>query len=593
MNVRVLREQMRDHACWLAACVLLAIAYVISTPRVWQCEGVDEIDYLSLAHSLTLGKGYTIYGEPHVLYPPLFAAWLSVIMRVAGVTAWRLMYGANALFGLSGLILAGTWLRKTFGAVGRWAAWFSLLAYYPWSFSCRFLMSEPLFLPISYGLLILVWRVLQRNDARIWEYIAIGALSLLAGMTRAAAVSLNLALAVAGLIRWWTTRKLVGAAVCALALGFGVGFFAYWSVRADIVNPRAPESHWRWAKKYLGISRETEGIIAEGEEVTEISSVFHRRAAFAAERMGQFVTSVVRPPGGFRPVGWAVSALLVLGWARHLRRVIWSPFAWYTAIFFSMILKTTWLSNYLRFYVVMTPLVFWFVAEGLEIIWRRIGAGDAGARRWVIGIVAVALVGFVVAWRGGPLDAGATGLYQSFMRWGLVLGWICVGALGTLKIAKWPFLAGADGRRGCERGLAVLLAVASLHAGGLAAFRTRESWRNATLKYRRLDGALACAQWIRETGGSGKHIASLPQVPSFLSGYVFQKPSYDKKGRVDWTGVERVLLVGMLREVPFFKPAEERRLAATVLEAVKAGWLKPECHAGNAVLYRIVGPAPP
>lgn len=576
--------KLRETRLWYMACVFMLAVYLASVPNFWQCEGVDEIDYLSLAHSLVLGKGYTIYGRPHVLYPPLFASLMSLVIRFAGVGAWRLMYSVNAVLGIAGLILMGTWLRRRFERAGRWTSWFLLIAYYPWSFSCRFLMSEPLFLPISFSLLILVWRVLERDAGLAWEYAAIALLSLLAGMTRAAAVSLNLAIVCAGLVRWLITRRRTGLAVALLALIFGVGFFAYWSVRADIVNPNAPESHWRWAKKYLGLSRETQGIIAQGEEVTETSRVFHRRVLFAAQRYGQFVASVVRPPRGFLPLGISGLLLFAVGLIRHARSHPWSPFAWYVPIFLAMILKTTWLSNYLRFYVVLSPLLFLFLAGGVRWYWGKLTERNPLQAAAAVLLLAWSLLGIVAAWAGGAEGEGYIALYQRVWRWMLVAFWgIMAGtALGCFSGRVRPMLVAV-----APVAVVCLWFVLAGQSLALIGLRTREGWKNSTLRFRRLDGVASCARWIRETGcGTGALVASLPQVPSFLSGCVFESPSYGEDGGLHLVGVERILLMGQLHEVPFFRPAQEERLHAAVQRAEQEGRLVAECRCGQAVLYR-------
>lgn len=556
--------------------------YVASVPRVWQCEGVDEIDYLSVAHSLSLGMGYTVYGTPHVLYPPLYPLLLSLVYRGMGVGAWRAMYTINAVLGACGWILIATWIRRRFREPGKWAAWFLLLAYYPWSFSCRFLMSEPLFLPISFGLLILVWRVLERNEWRWWECAAIGVLSLLAGMTRAAAISLNTAIVLAGVARWMTSRARAGLTVAVLALTLGIGFFAYWSVRADIVNPHAPESHWRWAKKYLGISEETHGIIAQGEEVTEISAVFHRRVLFAAGRYAQFVASVVRPPRGFGVVGGVAALFFLGGLVRHVRQYPWSPLGWYTVLFLSMILKTTWLSNYLRFYIMIAPFLFLFLAEGMAW-WGGLVLQER--RSWALTLSGVALVVIVLAlWQHGPDLEGQERLYQQVIRWGTVA--FCVG------LAVWGGWAMRKRELGVavEKAQAIILIIAALHAGGLIALRAREGWKNTTLRVRKLDGVEACSRWLRESGsGGGRLLATLPQVPSFLSGFVFEEPSYDDLGKLELDGVERVMVIGMLHEVPFFRPAEEARLMQAVARAEHSGELIIERQCGQTTIYRVAG----
>ena len=576
---------------WPAACIFAAILYVVSVPRVWQCEGVDEIEYLSLAHSLARGYGYTIYGSHHVLYPPLFASLLSVIMRLIDAHAWRAMYMMNAILGVSGLILIGTWMRRRFGAAGQWAAWFMLFSYYPWSFNSRFLMTEPLFLPLSFTALILAWRILERNGGRAWEYLLFGLVCFLGAMTRAAAVSLNMALVVAGGVRWLTTRRRAGLAVALLALVLGIGFFTYWSARAEIVNPEAVESHWRWARKYLGFSSETDGIIGKGEEVTEVSAVFHRRLVFAVMRYGQFVLSVVRPPAAFLPLAVALALLFVIGFAVHWRRCVWSPMAWYAAVFLAMILNTTWLSNYLRFYLVLAPLLFLFLFEGLEAVWVRLHS-PCRVRGACLIVIAWAAWG-VNRSLSGVRGYGPSPAEQSYMLAIQVV--VGIFYVLTVCLAAWFFLRSL--REGCasahplpamaDPAILLLLLVTTLHAGALAVLRSDPAREESVLKTRGLYDLMQCASWLREhSAPEAGGVATVPRLVSFLSDRVFAYPTYEPGGGMELRGEEYVVLLGELTEVAPYRWYKEHELDHHVHQSVKSGDLLEIYSEGQARVCR-------
>ena len=597
---------LRSHL-WPVACIAVALVYILTVPHTWQCEGADEIEYLSLAHSMVRGYGYTIYGAPHVLYPPLFASILSVVMRVFGIHAWRAMYTLNALLGVSGLILVGTWLRTRFGWAGRWAAWFMLFSYYPWSFSCRFLMTEPLFLPLSFTALVLAWRILARNEGRYWEYGVLGVLCLLGAMTRAAAVSLNLALVAAGGVRWITTRRRAGLAVALLALFLGVGFFAYWSARADIVDPQAVESHWRWAKRYLGMSTEEEGIIATGEEVTEISSVFHRRLIFAAMRFGQFILSVVRPPDAFLPLAALLSILFCAGLIGHWRKNAWSPLAWYTAVFLAMILNTTWLSNYLRFYLVLAPFLFLFLFEGLELtfVGRSSGPssslssrnGRRGAPSYVFFLAAWAVWGLIRVFSGvsGYGPGAKEQLYMTVVQvfagvlYGLVLfltGWIVLRFYREGRVsARWL----RSSRGGLDQVLALFLAMAMVHAGVLAFYRASKTRENAALEARGLSGLVKCATWLRDHApADATGVATIPRMVSFLSDRIISYPSYRSGYNIDLDEGAYVVLSGELVEVAPYRWYREYQLLYYAERIAERGELSQVNAADNARVFRKV-----
>ncbi len=574
----------RENRLWSVACAIVACVYVLSVPRIWQCEGVDEMDYLGLARSLARGEGYAICGEPHVLYPPLFPTMLSLIARWRGVTAWRWMYAANALLGVSGWILIGTWMRRRFGRIGRWAAWALLLGYYPWSFPCRFLMSEPLFLPLSFGALILAWRILDRNAGRAWEYALFGALCLLGAMTRAAAFTLYIALTLSGLARWWGTRRRAGLAVAALAFGLGVGFFAFWSVRADLVNPAAPESHWRWAKKYLGISKETEGIIARGEEVTDVSASPVRRVVFCAQRYGQFVLSNVRVPRNYTPLAGVLFSAFVTGLAVHGRRRSWSPLAWYTAVFLAMILMTTWLSNYHRFMVVLAPFLFLFLLEGLRS-WYRVIMSARG--RWAaVGLVVVGIFGLLWSARvgGGVVEDSDVRAYAHVISFAAITAYAGLIAMGLWRMAGRGFPHAVA----VNRGMAAVIVVLALNAGTLAALRFRMTLNNATLRERNLEGALWCGAWMeRNTPPNARCVSSVPRAVNFLADRSFRNPLYDA-GALDVGGADYVLLVGPLRQTPEFRAGDEDELFRSV-RSLESG-RRVECVfvSGDASVYRVL-----
>lgn len=564
----------------------MALVYVFSVPHAWQCEGVDEIEYLSLAHSMLRGFGYTIYGEPHVLYPPLYATMLSVIMRLIDVHAWRVMYAVNALLGIGGWIIIGSWMRSRFGAAGRWAAWFLLFSYYAWSFPCRFLMTEPVFLPISFMAILLAWRILERNEGLMWEYLLLALLCLLGAMTRAAAVSLNLALVAAGGWRWLTTRRRAGLGVAVVALLLGVGFFAYWSIRADIVNPNAAESHWRWAKKYLGMSAETEGIIARGEEVTEVSAVLHRRLIFAAMRYGQFVLSVVRPPQAFLPLALLLAIVFLVGFAVHWRRHGWSPPAWYTLVFLGMILNTTWLSNYLRFYVVLAPFLFLFLAEGVSWVWAQ--AVERRSEFLLLTLAGWSAWGLFVSvtHSGGIGGTAAEANYLGAIRVAVSVFWFVVlfaTALAFLRPIRISLPV-------VEVVLPAIFVLTALQAGALIMLRARRGAENETPQLRQLYGSIHCAAWVRENTPEGvTGVAAIPRLASFTSARRFVAPTYRDDGRLDLSGVQVVLLTGRLVEVAPYRHADELRLAAAVSAAVAEGRLIPARARGGAAAFVLEG----
>ena len=556
--------------------------FVSTVPRVWQCEGVDEIEYLGLANSLLHGRGYMLDGLQHVLYPPMFPVFLSLIMRLCGPTAWRWMYMANAFMGATGLILMGSWVRRRFGVSGQRAAWFLLAAYYCWSFPARFLMSEPLYLPISFGAVILAWRILDRNGGTWWEYGLFGLCALLITMTRAAAISLAVGLFLAGMTRWILSRRRAGLYVALLALLLGGGFFAYWSVRADWVRPDAPESHWRWAKKYLGLSDEKQGIIATGEELTEYSANPLNRVVYCAVRYGQFVTSVARVPPNYLPLACGLFALFLAGLIRHWATRPWSPIAWYTVVFLIMILMTTWLSNYHRLMFVLAPFLFLFLFEGVDW-WSR-------DDRWVVGgLAGLGLWGLYSTFRSG-LGLDSIPEVQSYVRWGrgmLALLYVVffIGGTSLLVLRKSP-------KDLLPKHLTVWIwIVLALHAGSLVMVRYKMALNNSALRQRHLEGVVDCGEWIRQhTPADVQCLSALPRMMTFLSDRRTSAPRYTTGGRLKIGEESFVVLSGPLRELPAYRERDELLLARTVASTQSDGF-QERYGSGGAAVYEVINSA--
>ncbi|MBN1270306.1 MAG: hypothetical protein JXB04_12015 [Kiritimatiellae bacterium] len=574
----------KENRWWCIACGLAALVYLVTVPGVWQCEGMDEIEYLSLANSLVRGYGYTIYGRPHVLYPPLYPFLLSLVMRL-GTAAWHRFYLLNAVLGIAGWVLVGTWMRRRLGETGRWAAWFLLVSYYAWSFPCRFLMSEPLFLPLSFGTVIVAWRVLERNEGRTWEYGLFAVLCLLCGMTRAAAVFLNLALVLAGGSRWVTTRRRAGLAVAGIALAFGVGYFMYWSARAVVVAPEA-ESHWAWAMRYLGLPGKFHGIVASGEEISPTSTSPVGRTVLLTTRLGQFLASLPRVPGNFLPLATVLAVLFLSGLAVHWRRWLWSPMAWYIVVFFAMILKTTWVTNYLRFLLVLAPFLFLLFFEGTRWLYNHVAQGKRAIVALLLGGVGV--WGLVPTF-SGPVPGGWGEMGNTYVR----VTWILLMAVyaGLLGAVVWLSLGRpVPGLRAVRRTLPVLLVAATIHSGVLVAARARLGRESFTLESRNLEGAVVCGEWFRtNTAAEVRCVASVPRMASFLSDRHFVAPDYTGYGKMVLDDVDYVLLIGLLPAAAPYWFDDETGLRDVSRMLEQQGLLETVFCSGDARVYRVIG----
>ena len=544
-------------ALWWIACLFVCAFYLVTVPRVWQCEGVDEIEYLGLSHSLARGYGYTLYGEPYGFYPPLFPVVLSTIMRW-NVAAWRWMYTANALLGLVGLIVGATWLRR-FGRAGVWAGWFSLIAYYAWSFSTRYLLSEPLFFALSVLVVVLVWRVLERNRCSIPEGVLIGAGALLCAMTRFGAAALLGGVFFASLIRWLTSKVRTGLLVGLILLVTGGGFMIAWEVRAQVVNPNAVESYGRWAAKFLGLSGEKAGMIAQsvGEGPTD-KTTWSERIVHAGVRYGQFVSSVVRHPANCAPMSLLLWAVFLTGLIAHMRRCIWSPLGWYTIASLVMISLTSWLSSYLRYFYPLTPFLFFFFFEGLCVLRDR--PPGAGVRVvWAVlgvwGLVGAVWPFTSVSCANGGLENTYSMVVGHLVRFGFI--GLVIAAAATL----WRRGLSVPG--GLVRALPfVVLMLLAFQSVLIAGARFRLTLANSNLEQKNLLGVVRCAEWLRENSApQSMCISSLPRMTAFLSDRSSQAPRYNEGGQLANADTDYILLMGELRDMPAFRPAEESMLA--------------------------------
>lgn len=570
---------------WWLACLLVVVVYLLTAPVAWQCEGVDEIEYLSLAHSMVRGCGYTIDGAPYAYYPPLYPVVLSGAVFCGRDPKWSGGYRLNGLLGVAVLILVGTWLRRMRGEAGRWAAWMLLFSYYAWSFSTRYLMSEPLYMALAAVALLLAAQSLERERVGGVVCWVVGFFALLAAMTRFGAVALTASLVLAAGVRGLRGRNRSAWCMALIVAVLAGGFAVLWEIRAQVVAPGASESYLRWVWKVLGLSRETTGMIAQsvGEGVSR-ATPWPERAWFAATRLGQYVLSAVRVPPSFTPLAFLVAALTGLGVIRELRERLWSPLAWYVVFSFLMASATLWVSSYLRYMYVAGPFLFYFFIVGLRA-WHA-GMRD-GSRMWrgVTGLAGVAGLG-VACWLGRGEGRGAEQLYMGVLHVSLLVLYVVFLVLAILPGRRLEVVHRVLGRSSVVAALLVLLA---LHAAGLAYLRAAMTAQHATPKLRNITGLIEVSGWVRaNTPEAARHVGVLPRLHAFLSDRSFERPVYDESGRLVLDETRCIVAAGLLRDIPSFKEADELRLETAALEAEKAGRLRRVVESGGAAVYEVV-----
>lgn len=533
--------------------------YLLTVPRGWQCEGLDEIEYLGVGHSLARGQGYAVNGEPHTLYPPAYPVVVAALMKVWPGN-WRALYAANAMIGLAGVIYLASWLRRVGGRAGAWAGWLSIASYYAWSFSTRFLLADQLLL-FACAVVLVEWdRLLRVASRSAWSVGWVVAGTLLAVMAKAGAYALLGALAVSAAVAFARGRKIWVAGLVAVLLGGA--FTLGWEVRARNVNPSAKESYGRWVMKWLGLSKETSGVIAQNAgEGVEGPTTFAQRAGILGIRAGTYLLSLTRPPANATPVALFAALCLVVGMFREIRERPDSAWPWFAAFSFGLFALTSWVSSYHRYLYSLTPLLFHFALRGAAALRRT-------PHSWLL-LIPFALWTAVASFARGLAPESALGMerwYAMAAGLALVLGAVAAPLVSTRFRSD----------RAMERMLAVGVIVLALHNVGLAAQRFRLTLGNAMPRERNLAGALAAADWVRAHTPSDARIASsFPRITGFLC---------DR----DVANLERAdyaLLFGPLRGVPAFDSGVEAALALHV----EASGSSPVFASDAAAVYK-VGP---
>ncbi|MFO1491409.1 MAG: hypothetical protein U1F77_12855 [Kiritimatiellia bacterium] len=510
---------------WRFWCAVLLGVYLFTTPGAWQCEGVDEVEYLSLAHSVRLGLGYSQYGTPHVLYPPLYPVLLSPLMAGPDFH-WKALYALNALMGWGALVTAGAWLRRGGAVSDRAASWFLVGSYYGWSFSTRFLMPEPLFLLLA--VLTLGFCKRQMRGIRFPLLCAglTAGLALLAAAAKTAAIALGAGLAVSALLRARGTRTLrsalPGLAACTAVCAFTLA----WEIRGARVSSDARESYGRWILHLTGLQRETDGMIAreKGEDRELRRLGLAGRVLELGERTGQYVVSFPRPPWNFKPLGLMLAACVLYGSALRLRRAPHDPLVWYGLVSMAMFALTNWTSSYLRYLYVVSPWLFGTLADALP----HAALANAARNPWVrVPLATFCLWGLFLTFFTPEPEIALKGGALAFQY---LSGTFCatVYTAGLILVFRPPvasireFWVPVGFAAAC-----MLWLFLTLMSGAFV----RERWHLARtgqlLKGRNLTGMVRAGGWVRDHAPPpARIISSMPAFASLLTGRVAREPLY-------------------------------------------------------------------
>ncbi len=349
---------------------LLALATAVSLAAVATPaphNGGDNAGYLSLAHALVSGEGYTELWEPeappHTKYPPVFPLLLGAGI-LAGASSWMAFKLLMAMTLSIAVLLVFAWASGRVGPMGGAAVAILTLVSSGWLEASRWVLSEPPFLVFTFLALWAIERSAspEAGEGRHWVWIA-GLGAILAFFTRSAGLPLVLALGASLLL----ARRRRAATVFAACLAVpGV----LWLLRARSGGTGAYQSEFWMADPYQ-------------PDLGTIGLLDLPVRAWANLRL--YVGSVL--PGEWWPgagaglsilFGTALIGLAGWGWFATLRRRPGTA-ELFVPLYLGLILvwPEVWSGD--RFILPLYPLVLLYAGEAIARSARRLGAAGGAA----------------------------------------------------------------------------------------------------------------------------------------------------------------------------------------------------------------------
>lgn len=230
-----------------AAIVLVQAAVLALVAMPAPHPGGDNAAYLTLAHALAEGLGYTELWDPevppHTKYPPVYPLVLAGMMFL-GATTWVAFKASSAVAISLATLLAFAWAARRRGAIAGGGIALLLIFASGWQEASRWILSEPWFLLWTYTAFWAGERGIAERSGR-WLLLA-GFAALLAFGVRTAGLPVVLGLLGALLVARRYREALVFG-------GVGVAVVGGWMLRTArggegayqsefwLVNPYEPE----------------------------------------------------------------------------------------------------------------------------------------------------------------------------------------------------------------------------------------------------------------------------------------------------------------------------------------------------------------
>jgi hypothetical protein len=517
----------------------LGVALLTAIRPVWTIDP-DAGSYVGLARAVASGEGYALDGLPHTKYPPGLPVLLAGLIGLGGPEAYGLFHLALAGALLAAVVLSFALARRLGAPPGAALAVAAATGFSQTLFdlSIRYVRTEPLFLALSLGALLALWRC-QQPGAGWGSALLAAALVVAATLTRLAGVTL-LVVPLLAMFRRDGGGGLRARAGLVLLAGAAVVLAWQWRA-ADVArtHPGAPDYG-------------AELLAAEPRDLTKTvrldmpaldGAALARRVAgnldVMARAMAVLLTNVDRA-GARLPVGALAFALVLTGLCALLRGATPERLQAVAYVGATLLLYLVWPFNQQeRFYVPLLPLLLIAAGAGALAVLRiaRAAWERPAGRGLLLGGGALLLLLLALQRSDYPQVLGRWSTGYAALLGGGVLLWLV-----ALRLRRVP-----EPRPAAALACAALLAVPFAHQrfvawpDTVAAFEARRAAHPQP-------GALACvdvdarleqvAVFLRdETPPGAVLMTDVPSILRPLSGrrcipfvYRVQPPEVDTSG---------------------------------------------------------------